>query len=443
MGEFVGIDPPGAQRLIRQMEIGKSVLGGTRPGLDAAIAEAGADWAGRQGTTAMHRTWAFFHEAQQDLKWRIDTVEQLVPVREKGMLTGMFPFRGAAAATRAAEQAAGLIAAALARHDEDPSWRGVERAVSSAEDEVHDPAYAAALLAALGPETFTRLFGDWIRAAGEPGGLPPEAMDRAAGSSPGVLAQAFASAERTGRLGEEWYAIVETAPADVLTTLVGLAGQSSTLLNRVAAGVLSRPPGPGWNPYNLARAYEANPEAFQHLLAEHEHEARALFAAFGPATDASGPAFDIPGPATDASGPAFDASGPGSAYEEALARALHAALRPDAGVAGLRQRAWINVIRGMGSRAGDDLGAFAGSPVSRALVGDVPPYLGQLARVQAEAPEPPWDKLDPETAARFMGALMRDPAAAATLMTAYAEWSDDEPAEHVAALRRALERRGG
>lgn len=324
MGEFVGIDPHGAQELIRRMEAGKGHLGRTRAGLDAAIAEAGQDWAGRQGATAMHRAWAFFDESQHDLKWRIDTIEQIVPVRERGMLTGTFPFGSEAEAVRSAEEAAHLIRATLDDDDTAPPTEdgdavpaaeageggqavpaaekgGAGRAVLAAE--VRDPAYAAALLTALGPDAFTRALG------GRDGALG------------GGLAEAFASAERTGRLGDEWYELVGSAPVGVLTSLVTLAGQSGTFLNRVAVELLNRPPDPGWSPHDLVRAYEDEPLALQQLLAEHPHETRAL----------------------------LDAATRDPGLEEALAGALHEALKPGAGADGLRERAWRNIVRGVGA----------------------------------------------------------------------------------------------
>jgi hypothetical protein len=101
MGEFVGIDPRGAGELIRQMETGKDILGRTRHGLEAAIAEAGASWTGRQGVAAMHRSWAFFDDTQRDLKWRIDTIKQMVPTSGDGLLSGVLTF---ASETEAARQ---------------------------------------------------------------------------------------------------------------------------------------------------------------------------------------------------------------------------------------------------------------------------------------------------------------------------------------------------
>ncbi|MGI5282461.1 hypothetical protein ACQEVF_03925 [Nonomuraea polychroma] len=324
MGEFVGIDPRGAHELIRRMEAGKQALTRTRSGLDAAIAEAGEDWAGRQGTAAMHRTWAFYDEAQQDMKWRIDTIEQLVPVREKGMLTGTFPFPSEAEAMAAAVHDANELADTFQNHDRYLPGR-VETAAGPLKDRARDPAYAAALLAELGgPEAFVKVFRDWIntQAPGQYRGLPPASLEQAAASTPGQLAAAFASAERTGRLGSEWYEMVATAPADVLTTLVALAGQSGTFLNRVAIDLLNRPPesvptAPDWNLYNLAQAYTTNPDAFQQLLAEHPKESGVLLAA-----DTGNPA-----------------------YPAALADALHNALKPGTGAEGLRERAWFTVIR--------------------------------------------------------------------------------------------------
>jgi hypothetical protein len=442
MGEFVGIDPLGADKLIRQMEMGKDVLGRTRPGLEAAIAEAGADWTGRMGVTAMHRTWAFFHESQQDLKWRVDTLKRMVPTKQKGMLTATLPFSNQTEAAQAAKKDAAAISEALKRHDEHligQSWNEVEKAMAALKGRVDDPAYAAALLSALGPKTFQKLFRDWMntQAAGDRRGLTPEAGKRAGDGSPGLLAKAFASAESSGRLGPEWQKMVETAPSDILTALVKLAPQSGTFLTRVATNLLNRPPNsdafptdPNWNLYNLAKAFAANPEAFQRFLAEHPKEAGVLLDAY--TIRSSG----VP------------------AYEQALAEALDGALKPKFGVEEVRERAWINVINTIGSEhslwIGGSLGTFSDSPVSRALVKNIEPILDKLARGQADkraqeaykkavadgmenpplpppylAPRVPWNTLDPAVSARFFGALMQDSAAADTLMKLGKKYVED------------------
>ncbi|MEU4235299.1 hypothetical protein AB0F17_64455 [Nonomuraea sp. NPDC026600] len=426
MGEFVGIDPLGAEKLIRQMDAGKDVLGRARPGLEAAIAEAGEDWAGRGGVTSMHRTWAFFHESQQDLKWRVGTIKRMVPTQQKGMLTGTFPFSNETEAMQAAKKDAAAIADALKHHDQylsGQSWSEVEKALAALKGRADDPAYAAALLAALGTQTFQKLFRDWMntQAKGDRRGLTPDALKRAGDASPGLLAKVFASAEGSGRLGNEWQKMVETAPSDILTALVRLAPQSGTFLNQVATNLLNRPPNsdtyptdPNWNLYNLAKAYQANPEAFQRLLAEHQKEAGVLLDAY--TIRASG----VP------------------AYEEALAKALHGALKPGSGVDNVRGQAWLTVVNSIGSEhtfwVGGGIGTFANSPISRVLAQDIEPILDNLARGQAErnspkmpylGPSPPWDKLDPTVSARFLGALMQDPAAADTLMKAGREYTKE------------------
>ncbi|MDX3108945.1 DUF6571 family protein [Nonomuraea angiospora] len=439
MGEFVGIDPLGADKLIRQMEAGKDVLGRARPGLEAAINEAGPDWAGRGGVTAMHRTWAFFHESQQDLKWRVDTIKQMVPTQQKGMLTGTLLFNSETEAAQAAKKDANAVTEALKLHDQylsGQSWGEVEKALAALKNRADDPAYAATLLAALGPEIFQKLFRDWMntQAKGDRRGLTPEALKRAGDASPGLLARAFASAESSGRLGKEWQKMIETAPSDVLTALVALAPQSGTFLTRVATNLLNRPPNsdaiptdPNWNLYNLAKAFEANPDAFRRFLAEHQKEAGVLLDAHTIRTTG------VP------------------AYEDALARALHEALKPGSPVDfDMRERAWITVINAIGSEntlwVGGSLGTFANSPISRMLAQDIRPILDQLARGQAYKnareqferarrlgtentmmvpylkPRPPWDTLDPAVSARFFGALMQDPTAADTLMKAGAEY---------------------
>ncbi|MGP4095105.1 hypothetical protein [Nonomuraea sp. KM90] len=432
MGELAGIDPLGADKLIRQMEAGKDVLGRTRPGLEAAIAEAGPDWAGRMGVATMHRTWAFFHESQQDLRWRIDILKRMVPAQQKGMLTATLPFTSRTEAAQAAEEDAAAITGALKRHDEhlsQQSWSEVDKAMAALRGRVDDPAYATALLAALGPKAFQKLFRDWMttQAGGDRRGLTPEAGKRAGTGSPGLLARAFASAESSGRLGPEWQKMVESAPSDILTALVRLAPQSGTFLNRVAANLLNRPPNsdafptdPNWNLYNLATAFAANPEAFQRFLAEHPKEAGVLLDAY--TIRSSG----VP------------------AYEAALAQALDGALQPKFGSFEVQERAWIVVINSIGSVhslwIGGSLGTFPDSPISRVLAKNIGPVLDKLARGQADkraqdaykravadgvetpplpppylAARAPWDTVDPAVSARFFGALMQDSAAAATL----------------------------
>ncbi|MFC5830040.1 hypothetical protein [Nonomuraea insulae] len=442
MGEFVGIDPLGADKLIRQMETGKEVLGRTRPGLEAAIAEAGADWAGRAGVAAMHRTWAFFHESQQDLKWRIDTLKRMVPTQQKGMLTATVPFSNRTEAEQAAKNDAAAITGALKHHDKQlsqQSWAEVEKAAAALKGRVDDPAYAAALLAALGPKTFQKLFRDWMntQAAGDRRGLTPESGKRAGDGLPGLLAKAFASAQSSGRLGAEWKKMIETAPSDVLTALVKLAPQSRTFLTQVAINLLNRPPNsdtfptdPNWNLYNLAKAFAANPEAFQRFLAEHPKEAGIMLDAY--TIKSSG----VP------------------AYEPALAEALDGALKPRFGADDVRERAWINVINSIGSEhslwIGGSLGTFPDSPVSRVLAKNIGPILDKLARGQADqaardayerakakkakyppvplpylAPRPPWNTLDPAVTARFFGALAQDPVASETLRKAGKDYVEE------------------
>jgi len=419
MGEFVGIDPLGADKLISHMEAGKDVLAKARPGLEAAIAEAGEQWAGREGIAAMHRTWAFFHESQQDLRWRVDTLKRMVPTQQKGVLTATLPFSSQTEAAEAAKEDAAAIAKALEHHDQflsGQSWSTVEKALAALKGRIDDPSYAAALLATLGPTTFQKLFRDWMntQAAGARRGLTPDALKRAAESSPGLLAKAFASVEGSGRLGNEWHKVLETAPSDFLTALVALAPQSGAFLNRVATNLLNRPPNsdtfpadPNWNLHNLAKAYEANPEAFRRLLAERPKEAGVMLDA-NTIRSAGVPA-----------------------YEEALAKALDGALKPGSGADDVRERAWITVINSMGSEyslwVGGGIGTFANSPVSRVLAQNIKPILDQLARGQAErnspemphlGPRAPWDQLDPTVSARFFGALMQDSTAAHSLIKA-------------------------
>ncbi|MGP3962735.1 hypothetical protein ACTWPT_42760 [Nonomuraea sp. 3N208] len=418
MGEFVGIDPSGAEQLMRQMTVGKDVLGRTRPGLEAAIAESGASWTGPPGVAAMHRSWAFFDDTQRDLKWRMDTLKQMVPASENGVLSGLFTFNSEAEATRQGKADAAPIVGALKQHEIEnsvESWRKVTAATAATKEKLNDPAYAAALLSALGPDKFRALFMHWMENKGPAmdKGLPPSVLKEGR-ETLGPLAEAYANAERAGRLGEEWgEQFIKTTQPGVLTALVAMSKPSTKLLNQVALRVLGRPltadlpTSQNWNLNVLVDAYDANPQALQTLLAENKDAAGWLL---------------HPQRARQSGIPDF---------EKRLAGVLDKALRPGAGVDSVRDRAWFNIIRGMGAEEspwiGGSWGTFKDSPISEILAENVVPYLDQLARGQSKRDSPeltrlfpraPWDGLDPDTASRFMGGLMQDKDAANTLMKA-------------------------
>ncbi|MEV4552896.1 hypothetical protein [Nonomuraea wenchangensis] len=421
MGEFVGIDPSRAEQLIREMEGGKDVLGRTRHGLEAAIAEAGASWTGPPGVTAMHRSWSFFDDTQRDLKWRMDTLKQMVPTSGNGLLSVFLPFDSEAEAARQGKNDARPITEALKRHEIENSvetWRKVTAATAATKEKLKDPAYAAALLAALGPDTFRALVMHWMKDKGPAidRGIPPGLLQQGR-ETLGPLAEAYANAERAGRLGEEWRGkFLESTQPGVLTALIAMSKPSDRLLNQVASRVLGRPlaadfpTSPNWNLHALVEAYDANPQALQTWLADNK--------------DAAG--WLLHPQRARLSGVA----------EAKLAGALDKALNPSAGTADVRDRAWFNIIRGMGAEnspwVGGSWGVIDDSPISETLAKNVAPYLDQLARgqskrdspeLEAAFPSPPWDTLAPDDASRFMGGLMQDKDAAKILMKASQDYT--------------------
>ncbi|MGP3966009.1 hypothetical protein ACTWPT_59755 [Nonomuraea sp. 3N208] len=460
------------------MTIGKNILGQTRPGLEAAIADAGALWTGQQGLTAMHRSWAFFDDMQRDLNWRVDTLKQMVPNAGNGLLSGLLTFNSETEAARQGKADAASIAEALRQHEimnSAESWDKVTAATGATRKKLSDPAYAASLLAALGPDKFRKLFIQWMknsRYATDKG--PSPNLIQKGRETLGPLAQAYANAERAGRLGEVWRdKFMETTPPGVLTALVAMSKPSPRLLNQIALRVLGRPlkadlpTSENWNLNILVDAYDADPQAVQTLLAENKDAAGWLL--HPQRVRMSG----IRG------------------FEEKLAGVLDKALKPGVGDDTVRERAWLNIISSMGAAnspwIGGQWGTFHDSPVSETLAKNVGPYLDELARGQAKRdnpdlkevhPRPPWDSLDPDVASRFMGGLMQDKDAAKTLLkaaqdyaltldigrfrpfgdekmqdeytkrealagaaanlllsgSAYAEWSDDEYADFVATV---------
>ncbi|MEV0630170.1 hypothetical protein [Nonomuraea wenchangensis] len=421
MGEFVGIDPSRAEQLIREMEGGKDVLGRTRHGLEAAIVEAGASWTGPPGVAAMHRSWSFFDDTQRDLKWRMDTLKQMVPTSGNGLLTVFLPFDSEAEAARQGKADARPITEALKRHEIENSvetWRKVTAATAATKEKLNDPAYAAALLTALGPDTFRALFTHWMKDKGPAmeRGVPPGLFQQGR-ETLGALAEAYANAERAGRLGEEWRGkFLESTQPGVLTALIAMSKPSDRLLNQVASRVLGRPlaadfpTSPNWNLHALVEAYDANPQALQTWLADNK--------------DAAG--WLLHPQRARLSGVA----------EAKLAGALDKALNPRAGTADVRDRAWFNIIRGMGAEnspwIGGSWGVIDDSSISETLAKNVAPYLDQLARGQSKRDSPeleaafptsPWDTLAPDDASRFMGGLMQDKDAAKILMKASQDYT--------------------
>ncbi|MFC7590279.1 hypothetical protein ACFQYP_46240 [Nonomuraea antimicrobica] len=324
----------------------------------------------------------------------MDTLQQTVPASGNGLLSGFLTFDSEAEAARRGKADAAPIAAALKRHDVEnsvKSWRDVTAAVSATKGKLSDPAYAAALLAALGPDRFRALFMHWMKDKGPAAmdmGLPPAVLQQGR-ESLGPLAEAYANAERAGRLGEEWRAkFMDATDPGVLTALVAMSKPSSTLLNQVARRVLRRPlsadapTSPNWNLDVLVNAYNADPQALQTLLAEHPDAAGSLL---------------HPGRFRQTRLPDF---------EQRLADVLDRALRPGAGIDHVRERAWFNLISGVGADGTPWLGGqwlqnalilpeFKGSPVAQVLARNVAPYLGELARVQAKESSPKLTSLYP------------------------------------------------
>ncbi|GAA0973225.1 hypothetical protein GCM10009555_027770 [Acrocarpospora macrocephala] len=453
MAEFMGMDPAGVQDLIRRLETGKSVLAGVRPGLESAIAEAGPDWAGVGGATAMHRTWAFFHDSQADLRWRLEVLQQVLPDRPFGPTKVDMPFANQAEAAAAGKRAGAELAGALAVHQREDtlhSWAKVEAALAAAGGKARDPAYAAAFLGALdGADTIHTIFNTWmdIHAAGQRG-LPPEIWETAE-ESLGALAAAFAAAEGTGNLPAGWREDILRADPATLSAMVGLARTSTAFLNEVGRRQFSSPGtgsapllmGPDWNSVLVARAFTANPAALQRLLAEHKEIAGRLLR------------------------PQLVNGAGTTEFSRLLAAALDRALALDTGSAALREQALINLIKGVGYQGTEEVSGhfatFEDSPLSPVLAKRLIPYLGELARGQASVDpdnlvKPPtgrWRDLDVDTAARFVGALMQNPDTTDTLRAAFRAYAQDlnigqahpyspDPAERATFTRLSAEASG-
>ena len=421
MAEFVGIEPGGARQLINRMEAAKEWLGTLRPSLEAAIHAAGPDWAGTQGTAAMHRAWAFFDESQRDLKWRIETITRLVVTNMDGaevtpdegtlMLTARFPFRNPTEAAEAGKRAGEAIAKELQEYRSlltPESLREVNAAIAAAEKGLGDPAFAAAALQAIGPETFRVFFDHWVQenAPGLRRGLDPPAIKRA-DSSLGVLARLFATADHTGKLGEQWHKeLLQKADPAALSALLALAPQSTRFLNGAAYKLISHPsagqnhfsPFADWNTHWVINAYLGRPQDLQKLLATEPTAANLLLR------------------------PELVKFATTPGLQRDLADVLGRALSQDIGDTATRDMAWYNLVNALGSERATALDghylSLRNSLLDDAIVKNIRPYLEHLSftRIRESSPAlahqfnspAPWDKLDPDVAARFIGSLLQD-----------------------------------
>lgn len=425
MGEFVGIDPGKMNQLIRQMEIAKSILAGVRPGMEDSIAAAGADWAGMAGTAAMHKAWAFFDDSQRDLKWRIGTITELHPTTMGGMLTAKLPFATEAQAVAAGTATGAAITEAFTAHMADgspQSWAKVEAALAAANTGVPDAAYASALLTKIGgPSAFRDLFAQWmtINASGPHRGLSPKALAMARASL-APLAAAFAAADKAGRLGGQWRAqLLEQANPATLSAVLALAPQSDDFLSKAAMRLLQAPlsgfqpisPDADWNTHLLVEVFDVNPWALQKLLAAEPKAAGLLLR---------------PELVKGTSTPDF---------QRLLAGVLEKTLNKNAGDPLTREKAWFNLVNGLGQEGAEKIGGhfatFQRSPVSAVLATNLAPYIEQFALGQARATSPglamnaaaPWSGLGPDVATRFVGALMQDPAAVKILQKQFEQYA--------------------
>jgi hypothetical protein len=327
------------------------------------------------------------------------------------MLTARFPFRNPTEAAEAGKRAGEAIAKELQDYSRlltPESLREVNAAIAAAEQGLGDTAFAAAALQAIGPEAFRAFFDQWMQenAPGLRRGLDPPAIKRA-DSSLGVLARLFATADHTGKLGEQWHTeLLQKADPATLSALLALAPQSSGFLNRAAYKLISHPsagqnhfsPFADWNTHWVVIAYLGRPQDLQTLLATEPAAADLLLR---------------PQLVKLASTPGL---------QRDLADVLGRALSQDIGDPATRDMAWFNLVNALGSEKATAVDghylSLRNSLIDDAIVKNIGPYLEHLsfARIRESSPAlahqfpspAPWDRLDPDVAARFIGSLLQD-----------------------------------
>ncbi|MEV7965335.1 hypothetical protein AB0O34_05050 [Sphaerisporangium sp. NPDC088356] len=409
MGEFVGINPQGAQNLLSAMGETVQRAAALKPYLSASIAEADDDWPAGPGTEVLDRCWQFLTAAMRDLNWRTQTIQRVETASQQhGVKGAEFVFPSAESAHASGVIAGDAVKAAWTAYQTDPSlvnWRGLQSALADRQGKTTDTEYAAGLLAQLGPSAFTGILrAESRKHQNSRSGYSPADLARAKNDL-GPLAEAFAAADSTGKAPANLRArLLDHSPMDDLAALLALAPQSPAFV--VAAGTKlakssgHRSPDPDWNTHWLVKALNKDLAATQQLLATGDNAALLLRPEVVKGTGAPG-------------------------FENMLADTLDKALAPGAGDDNLRRDAWIATIKVFSNHSAwpsfvpslREGKLTTASPVGQVLARHLHQYFPELADVWMDRKDATqgsglaWKGLTADQVSSFLGGLLRDPAA--------------------------------
>lgn len=412
MGEFVGMDPGAVRRLASALRDTGGLAAQLKPILAESIDLAGSDFPGGPGTVVLDRLRRFTDRTADDIEWRVRTLERLERgVGLTGFLSGELPFPSMDAAKQA-----GIVAGAEGRrlweaYRRDPS--GPNRAAllrwshGLGNAKTKDGAYAAALLRTLGRENLTALITENTKGGAGKLGLTQGELEGVRDHL-GPIAEAVASAEAAEALPSDIReAVLNDLPDAGLSALLALADQPTSLLVPAARRLIPAGHGsePNWNTHWMVTALARNPEAMRQVVSDQHDLALLLHPRVTKWTGTPG-------------------------FEAQLAKALDGVTAPGMGTSEERREIFINTMKLLAT-AEYRPSLADGSPLNAVLAKNSGQYFPQLAGIAAAAnesapqfhPGGPWHEISPDTARRFMAAVMQDPDTAPTLREQFRKYA--------------------
>ncbi|WP_248960589.1 hypothetical protein [Sphaerisporangium perillae] len=397
-----------------------------RPYLSASITEAGTDWPAGPGAEVLDRCRQFLLTAQHDLTWRVQTIERTEnATARRGVKGAEFAFPSAESAHAAGAVAGDAVKAAWTAYQSDPSsmnWRRLQSVLGERQGKTSDVAYAAGLLTQMGAATFAEILRvERQKYQNSRSGYSPADLARVRNDL-GPLADAFASADSTGKLPADLRArLLDHSPMDDLAALLALTPQSRRFVvdagTKLAESSGHKTPDPDWNTHWLAKALSQDLGAAQEFLATGDNVQLLLRPEVVKSTGTPG-------------------------FEKLLADVLDKALAPNAGDDNLRRAAWINTIKlfsnhsawpSLAPSISETTGLPVPSPVGQVLARHIHQYFPELAGIWTTAnlderlatPNDTWRAIKSNEIVAFFGSILRDPAALSVLKEDYRTFIDN------------------
>lgn len=298
MGEYVGIHPEGADALIEAMNSAKDLVSeGFIADVKAYLGVAQSDAVlEAQGSFLIYQRYRTFLETYaKELKWREDVIVSAPDATVDGdRVYGYTQFDSEKQATESGTEDGDMLQALLEDAQQTGDSRAVYEFLAEHEQDLADPAYAAAFLQGMGKEAVADLLvqaADYFGATAGEGGLTPEQVEKFT-EGVGPLLTAINVANATGRLPADIKdEILSSYSINSLGAMIKSGAFSDDFLRDLIAEELvivnNRPP-EDRNLQYILEVFADKPEILQQLLADEDCTRAVLeIAAGGTANDAA------------------------------------------------------------------------------------------------------------------------------------------------------------